>query len=246
MFRSGDFPGKLFVFEGPDGVGKTSLSKYAHAKLLDLHDNGGWFPGATRILWMRQPTTRWREKIKEADPKNWLQVLYMFMRDRERQWEEELRPALEDRCIVVMDRYFLSSLVYQGLCFSAMFRGELEHADKLRYQRNVYDIIRGHSDFVVHPYMTFVVDEDDLIIHERLQASRGDTIDVFDENSIQTRVREIYRYLLSWDIDDCLEVGLPTMTTIHGRGRSIESIFEDDLRGMLIRALGYTKLASPI
>lgn len=105
--------GKLIVFEGPDGSGKTSVLTEVKRRLdedgidyLDFRE-----PGGTTIS----------EKIRNLiiDNDNIEMTArcecLLFAASRAQLIEEAIRPALDEGKLVLCDRFVLSSLLYQGL-----------------------------------------------------------------------------------------------------------------------------------
>lgn len=102
--------GRLVVFEGLDGCGKTTqLRRLAERLRAAGHDP----------LVTREPTDGvWGRRIREmarsgntVDPD---EELRWFVEDRREHAAEELRPALAAGRLVLCDRYFLSTVAYQG------------------------------------------------------------------------------------------------------------------------------------
>lgn len=170
MSNENDF---LFVvFEGPDGSGKTTIIENVHQKALagDLGDRN-WCR-------LRQPHAL-RDEISKTDPDNYLRMMYLFMKDREIQLPT-LHTTLAGMSIL-MDRYYYSTLVYQGLL------GNIPYTD----------IVRGHEGIIRQPDLVIFVDATDEIIQQRLKISRGgDALANFDEKGrYQQQIREAYRKL---------------------------------------------------
>ncbi|MBP2070251.1 MULTISPECIES: dTMP kinase [Anaerococcus] len=105
--------GKLIVFEGPDGSGKTTILKNINEKLIDLG-----YP----IMLVREPGgTSISEQIREIiiDNKN-IEMnskteCLLFAASRAQLVEEKIKPALNRGEIILCDRFVLSSLLYQGV-----------------------------------------------------------------------------------------------------------------------------------
>lgn len=103
--------GWLIVFEGIDGTGKTTQSKLLCER---LRENG--YPA----LLLHEPTTgKWGQKIGELakygrDKIDAQTELNFFILDRKDDVEKNITPALCEKKIVIMDRYYLSSVAYQG------------------------------------------------------------------------------------------------------------------------------------
>lgn len=103
-------PGSFLVVEGIDGAGKSTQVERLVAALREAgHD----------VLATREPTdgplgrriramARAGEKIEPAQELAW------FMEDRDAHVRDELAPALAAGRTVVCDRYFLSTVAYQG------------------------------------------------------------------------------------------------------------------------------------
>ncbi len=87
--------------EGPDGVGKTSVSKLVAKEL-----------GA---LWTREPTEWLIPRLADPswDEYAWHEHALLFSADRSIHLHDVIRPALEAGRTVVCDRYELSTFVYQ-------------------------------------------------------------------------------------------------------------------------------------
>lgn len=105
--------GKLIVFEGPDGSGKTTILEKINERIKDLG-----YP----IMLVREPGgTSISEKIreiiidKENNEMDSKTECLLFAASRAQLVEEKIKPALEAGKIVFCDRFVLSSLLYQGV-----------------------------------------------------------------------------------------------------------------------------------
>jgi dTMP kinase len=102
--------GRLVVFEGLDGCGKTTQLERAAAALR----SAGHEPLVTR-----EPTDGpWGRRIREMarsgqaiDPE---EELRWFLEDRREHAAGELLPALASGRLVLCDRYYLATVAYQG------------------------------------------------------------------------------------------------------------------------------------
>ena len=104
-------PGLLIVFEGLDGAGKTTqlallgeyLTSRGHA-VVCLHEptDGPWGQMLRRLM---------REGRGGVTPETELE---WFLNDRREHVDQQIRPALERKEIVLLDRYFFSTMAYQG------------------------------------------------------------------------------------------------------------------------------------
>lgn len=106
-------PGKLLVFEGTDGCGKTTqflkTAEYLFKKSKKNY-----------LLLTREPTLRkygaqLREILKcQTDPlQDAEKCLRLYYLDRKDHWENLIKPALDEDAIVLCDRFKYSSFAYQ-------------------------------------------------------------------------------------------------------------------------------------
>lgn len=103
--------GKLIVFEGTDGAGKTTLIHKTVEYLSGIY-------GADRILVQKQPTdltrkTKLFQKMmyrKNHDDINYRAVQLLTLSDRVQHNLEVILPALREGKIVVCDRYLFTSI----------------------------------------------------------------------------------------------------------------------------------------
>jgi dTMP kinase len=116
--------GKLIVFEGVEGSGKTTQIQRSHAWLLNhtllktlqtqgqvnqvlvTREPGGTELGQTIRQWLLQPTTE--------TPLHDRTELLLFAADRAQHVEELLRPQLQGGALILCDRYTDSTIAYQG------------------------------------------------------------------------------------------------------------------------------------
>jgi dTMP kinase len=103
--------GPLFiVFEGIDGSGKSTQCDllFGHASAMGLQ--------AVRLA---EPTDgAWgraiRSILRKADMPPADEQLRLFMLDREDDVKRNILPALKEKKIIIMDRYYYSTVAYQG------------------------------------------------------------------------------------------------------------------------------------
>jgi dTMP kinase len=102
--------GSFIVFEGIDGSGKSTQLELLAASLREAgHD----------VLVTREPTDgpagrRIREMLEGDEAVAPEQELAWFFEDRAEHVRDVIAPALEAGLVVVCDRYFLSTVAYQG------------------------------------------------------------------------------------------------------------------------------------
>ena len=104
--------GLFITFEGPDGSGKTTISKYIYDSLVALG-----YP----VIYTREPGgIDIAEQIRQVilDPKNTAMDVkteaLLYAASRRQHFVERILPALNNHQIVICDRFIDSSLAYQG------------------------------------------------------------------------------------------------------------------------------------
>ena len=101
--------GKLIVIEGIDGTGKsTQATMLAEALRKDGHE----------VVQSFEPTNGpWGRKLRESATTGRLSIedeLDYFLKDRRQHVEELITPTVERGGIDILDRYYFSSMAYQG------------------------------------------------------------------------------------------------------------------------------------
>lgn len=103
--------GLLVVIEGIDGAGKTTQCERVARKLRE----GGW-----DVERLREPTGgQYGRRIRELarsgrDGVTPQEELTLFIEDRRENVANSINPALERGAIVLLDRYYYSTIAYQG------------------------------------------------------------------------------------------------------------------------------------
>ena len=105
--------GIFITFEGPDGSGKTTVSRYVYERLLSEG-----YP----VVYTREPGgIDIAEQIRHIvlDPKNTAMDVkteaLLYAASRRQHFVEKILPALNEHKIVLCDRFVDSSLAYQGI-----------------------------------------------------------------------------------------------------------------------------------
>lgn len=163
----------FIAFEGIDGSGKSTQAK----KFVE------WARAQGReVVSSREPTDGpWGKKIREArftarlSPQDELEA---FINDRKEHVESLIKPALARGAIVVVDRYYYSTVAYQGA------RGLDPQA-----------LLARNRAFAPVPDCVVLVDLDPKLALERIQ-SRGEGTDLFENLAALTKVRQIFLSLV--------------------------------------------------
>ena len=101
--------GVLVNLEGIDGCGKSTQSKLLREKLEEKGE---------KVLILKEPTKRphgqklWDVLHGKRKASN-EEILELFVLDRKQHVEEKIQPALDDGTVILMDRYYYSSMAYQ-------------------------------------------------------------------------------------------------------------------------------------
>jgi len=102
--------GRLIVFEGIDGAGKSTQARMLRRKLRAR---------GRAVVSFREPTRgrfgrELRAKAKTAGSLTPEGELDLFVKDRRENVARNIRPALRAGKIVILDRYYFSTIAYQG------------------------------------------------------------------------------------------------------------------------------------
>ena len=102
--------GVLIVFEGIDGSGKSTQAEILLRNLLEK--------GYDAVLFQEPTTGEWGCEIKKKalypDSLSPEEELKLFLLDRRENVNQNLKPAMEQKKVVLLDRYYYSTIAYQG------------------------------------------------------------------------------------------------------------------------------------
>ena len=159
----------FIVIDGIDGCGKSS---HARSLVSYLRRKG------RDAIFLKEPTVespagkRLAEALKSNNRPSPDEELSLFIEDRRWDVENRILPALKDGKDIVMDRYYYSTMAYQGA------RGmDIEE-------------IRRMNDFAPVPDIAIILDIDPEIAGERI--SRRGKGDYFEHLDYLRKVREIF------------------------------------------------------
>lgn len=161
--------GLFIVLEGIDGTGKSTQAKRL----------GEWFESQGReVVLSREPTDGpWGRKLRESASTGRLSAedeLQYFLNDRRQHVEEKIAPALAAGKVVILDRYYFSTMAYQGS------RGF-----------DPAEIRRKNEQFAPVPDLLLILDLDVTTAHQRI-GHRGDSTNEFEKKDSLERCREIF------------------------------------------------------
>lgn len=161
--------GLFIVLEGIDGTGKSTQTQSL----------AGWFREQGReVVCSREPTDGpWGRQIRATAATGRLSPedeLELFLRDRKQHVEELISPALSAGKVVILDRYYFSTMAYQGC------RGF-----------DPAEIRRRNEAFAPKPDLLFILDLDVDIALSRI-GGRGDIANEFEKHDALAKCREIF------------------------------------------------------
>jgi dTMP kinase len=160
----------LVAVEGIDGAGKTTQVRLLKEALIRA--------GEEPIV-SKEPTNgKWGKLIKESASTGRMspdQELEAFINDRTEHLETLVGPSLSDGKIVILDRYFYSSIAYQGSRGANV--AEVEAIMKARFPI---------------PEAVYILDIDPLLSIHRIAHSRGEEPNHFENKKNLAKAREIF------------------------------------------------------
>lgn len=174
--------GVLIALEGIDGAGKTTQAERLEAA---LHS------GSFNVLRTKEPTDgKWGRKLRESATTGRLspdEELELFLKDRLEHVRMRIQPALDAGKIVLVDRYYFSTVAYQGA------RG-LDPAE----------ILKRNEEFAPCPDLLVVLDVAPQLGLQRIR-QRGDKANAFEQEANLRMVAGVF-----------LTMDFPYLTRIDG------------------------------
>ena len=169
--------GLLTVFEGIDGTGKSTQVRL----LADALSSAG-----LDVIQSKEPTDGpWGRKIRASADSGRMapaEELDAFVKDRREHIENLITPGLEAGKVVILDRYYYSSIAYQGARLG-----------------NVEEIAQQMSSFAPLPDVVFLIDIDPVVSLTRIAESRGEIPNQFEQIASLNAAREIFNQLAEED-----------------------------------------------
>lgn len=163
----------MIVFEGVDGSGKSTQVELLARKLSKK---------GLEFVTLREPTKgKWGVKIRELSKSQDSiapeEELELFVKDRKENVRQNILPALKAGQVVILDRYYYSTLAYQGA------RGI--SSEKIRQQ---------HKSFAPRPDIVFILDVPVGLGLRRI-IGRPIIYRLFEDRNYLRKVRQIFLHL---------------------------------------------------
>ena len=158
----------LIDLEGIDGCGKSTQSKFLMEKFEENNE---------KAIILKEPTSgKYGKKLwemlsgkREATTE---QILDLFVMDRKEHVDDKINPALKEGKIVLMDRYYYSTMAYQAAAGIDVNR------------------IRKDNEFAPKPDIVLIFD---LPADLAMKRVKGHSVaDVFEKEEHLEKVREAY------------------------------------------------------
>lgn len=187
--------GKLIVLEGGDGSGTTT-----QAHKLVSHLKGKGF----KVCSSAEPTDSGigkeiRKMLSQSIAKEHdllVSLALCFAADRMYHIHNFIVPNLKTHDFVILDRYLLSSLVYQGMDLPINF-------------------VKTINSYAISPHLTIVIDLDPKTALSRLSL-RGKKKDFYESIELMTKVRNGYLQLAKENYHDTVIVdGSRDLNSVH-------------------------------
>ncbi|HEX9902751.1 MAG TPA: dTMP kinase [Acidobacteriota bacterium] len=163
--------GLLIVLEGIDGSGKTTQARLLAGALRRAGLEALSFREPTRGRWGREI----RKKARRPDSLTPEEELTLFLKDREEDVARNILPSLREKRAVILDRYYFSTIAYQG-------------AKGISRER----IRRLNERFAPRPDLVFILDVDPGRGLGRIKG-RPKKEPLFERKNYLARVRRIFR-----------------------------------------------------
>ena len=170
--------GILIALEGIDGSGKSTQAR----TLRDRLETGG----LSAVVFREPGDTEYGDRLRElftggrsVSPE---EEMRLFLEDRRIDVRDNILPALAAGSVVIMDRYYFSSMAYQGAL-----------------GLDPEEIRVANEAFAPRPRLTLILDVAPHASTERIRASRGVT-DSFEGVDYLSKVRQLFLSFVSDDV----------------------------------------------
>jgi len=199
--------GILIAFEGIDGAGKTTQVEL----LTDFLDSVG-----QPVVRSKEPTEGpWGQLIRQwaRNGRSTLdEEVNAFVKDREEHVREVILPALAKGKIVLLDRYFYSTIAYQGAR-----SGDID------------SITSKMLDISPEPDAVVLIDVPPELGLARIEQGRGEKPNAFEKKGTLEQVRDVFLQLARQRPNIILIDGTPSIEVVR------RAILESLLKGVLRR-----------
>ena len=208
--------GYFIVIEGCDGAGKSTISKMLEEKL----NKDGY-----ETIYTREPGgIKVGEEIRNIVKNNKLteiEYLLLFAASMSMNINQIINPALEEKKIIICDRFVRSTYIYQG--FAKQNRNEYTYEYIIR--KNIFNTIEKYACYGMAPDLELILDINPKIAWERTHI-RNEATDVFEDQGYKALENRANLYLnstgdeLFYRTNDCQLIHVDA-------NRDVDKVFED-------------------
>lgn len=178
------YKGKLIVFEGTDGAGKTTLINLTYKYLKDKYPN-------KEVILLKQPTDEARnsrlfQKMmfdENHENINYRAVQLLTLSDRVQHNHEVIVPALKEGKIIICDRYIYTSIANM----------------KARNYKNEYWFYEASKE-IIKPDISFLAFVEPEIAISRIKAREEEKDRYLDESLLHRVTNEFLLLALQEDL----------------------------------------------
>lgn len=171
VHNTGKRRGVLIAFEGVDGTGKSTQARLlaealkadGRSVILTREPTDGPFGLKIRKLFISRETVSRDEELE------------LFLADRREHVAEVIAPALAQGDIVITDRYYLSTVAYQGAA-----------------GLDPVEILSRNQEFAPYPDLVVLLVLPIAKGLERIQVQRGESLNAFEQQASLERVAQIF------------------------------------------------------
>ena len=167
--------GLLIVFEGVDGAGKSTQARLLYERLKKVQFEVKLSKEPTKGEWgkkIRRLIEKGREGVTPQEELEW------FIKDRYQHVEEIIKPGLKNNKIIILDRYYFSTIAYQGAL--GVTPGEIE---------------KRNCEFAPAPNLLFLIELPPGAGIKRIKETREKETDSFERESYLLKVSQIFHAL---------------------------------------------------
>jgi dTMP kinase len=167
--------GVLIVFEGIDGAGKSTQAKLLHRRFEDAGFDVVFSKEPTEGVWGKKIQKVIREGREAVTPEKELE---WFVKDRKEHVAATIRPSLDQHNIIILDRYYFSTIAYQGAL-----------------GLDPEQIERTNTCFAPPPDLLFLVDVSPDLGLRRIVQARQHGADFFERKQYLAKVHAMFARL---------------------------------------------------
>ena len=170
--------GKLFVIEGPDGSGKSTMCHHISKRLLDndIYSEVISLPNKFSFGY-----DKLREMLKHNEvPTDIVQSI--MIANMQEAFDKEIKARLEAGVIVILDRWLISTIIY-----NILNNGKLVESMSVDGELMLERISTSYCNLTNYPYRIFYLNIPKSLIIEHSRKRKSDEI-----NDQESTVKDVY------------------------------------------------------